>query len=559
MNASLTPILAVAESAPSSPSNVGVGAVVLGVVLVLLLSWFGYLIFVGRRTKRAEESPANLTPWLSDDELETSRVTRILGAAVIVAAVLGIVIPVYYINESGRQARAEEAFDERDIEEGELWWDKFFCTSCHGPLAGGGGAPYTEARSDLPVSWAAPSLNDVFYRYSEDEMREFIVWGRAGTPMAPAGLEGGGSMTTHEVDQVIEFLRHVEISQGEALAEADGIVDGALSRIVDGDNRVALTLLEQQAERLNIVDAPQALAEQQARLEADPTLPAGVPLDEAVQVVISGPGTCTGETAAMASKPCRAAGVDSDRDGIADDAERALTAIAAIAFDTLTESTVQLVTDDAGNATNQIVSTSNEAYAITFDPESSFTNVSVAGEPIADLEELQKFMSVLDLDILTTTLTAERGETFLANTDARIAFLEDSIAAKRWIPEGVTVDDGAADYSELSRTMGTTVGDAERAVGLFNGYCARCHTAGYQAGVATQQEAGSGAWAPALTDGRSLIQFPDADDQIDFIIKGSEFGVNYGLNGLGSGRMPAFGQILSLEDIELIVAYERSL
>ena len=140
-----------------------------------------------------------------------------------------------------------------------------------------------------------------------------------------------------------------------------------------------------------------------------------------------------------------------------------------------------------------------------------------------------------------------------------VAFLNESMAAKRWIPLGVSVAEGVADYSNLAGRMGVGEQEAERAVGLFNGYCARCHTAGYAAGVATQQHEGSGAWAPALAGGRSVTQFPDADDQVAFIIRGSDFGVNYGLNGLGSGRMPGFGQILSLEDIELLVAYERSL
>jgi mono/diheme cytochrome c family protein len=96
-------------------------------------------------------------------------------------------------------------------------------------------------------------------------------------------------------------------------------------------------------------------------------------------------------------------------------------------------------------------------------------------------------------------------------------------------------------------------------VGLFNAYCARCHTAGYSAGVAFEQGAGTGAWGPSLTAGRSLVQFPDIEEQVEFIISGSDNAVHYGINGLGSGRMPGFGQILSEEDIRLIVAYERTL
>ena len=40
---------------------------------------------------------------------------------------------------------------------------------------------------------------------------------------------------------------------------------------------------------------------------------------------------------------------------------------------------------------------------------------------------------------------------------------------------------------------------------------------------------------------------------------GSDFEVQYGVRGIGSGRMPGFGQMLTDEMIEAIVDYERSL
>ena len=563
---SLPTILAVTESEPAGPSNAGLGAVVLTIAIGVLLVWVGYLLLAGRqRRTRPEETPQNLQPYLSDDEFETNRVTRVLGAAVVTAAVLGISLPVYYINEAGRQARAEEGFVERDVEEGEQWWEKFECISCHGPLAGGGGAEFTEARSDLPVIWAVPSLNDVFFRFSEDEVRTIIEFGRQGTPMAPAGLNGGGAMTVQEVDQVITFLRHQQITQGDVLSEIEGLVGTALQRIIDGEATVQLALMNQDAERADILGAPEALGEQQARLAADVTLPDGEPLDTAVATIITTNGTCTDVTAALAGKTCASAGVDTDRDGIADGAELALTAIAAIASDTLTSHIVLPVTNEDGETTNQIVENSSEAFAISFDPSTGFTNASITGEPIADLDELGAFMSELGLEMLTTTLIAERFDVFEGNNRVRIDFIRASLAKRRWIPEGVEVSGGTVDYGELATRMISANGavftdaEAERAAGLFNAYCARCHTAGYNAGVVTEQNPGSGAWGPSLANGRAVIQFPDHFEQVAFIITGSDFGVNYGVNGLGSGRMPAFGQILSLEDIELIVAYERSL
>ena len=104
----------------------------------------------------------------------------------------------------------------------------------------------------------------------------------------------------------------------------------------------------------------------------------------------------------------------------------------------------------------------------------------------------------------------------------------------------------------------------ERAVGLFNSNCARCHTAGFSAGVPFTQEAGSGGFGPALWDGRPTVQFGEATENpaddllVRFLTRGSEAQTPYGLNGFGSGRMPAFGPLLSEADIELLAAYLRS-
>ncbi|HDL41605.1 MAG TPA: cytochrome c [Actinobacteria bacterium] len=74
-----------------------------------------------------------------------------------------------------------------------------------------------------------------------------------------------------------------------------------------------------------------------------------------------------------------------------------------------------------------------------------------------------------------------------------------------------------------------------------------------------EQQAGSGAWAPSLLSGRANQQFLRLEDHVKFILKGTQSGQAYGLNGLGTGRMPAFGKILTQRDIELIAIYERSM
>jgi mono/diheme cytochrome c family protein len=87
--------------------------------------------------------------------------------------------------------------------------------------------------------------------------------------------------------------------------------------------------------------------------------------------------------------------------------------------------------------------------------------------------------------------------------------------------------------------------------------CARCHTKGWSYG--DPQQSGGGAMGPNLTNGDTVRQFPVESDHVTFIENGSENGKKYGQQGQGSGRMPAFGQLLTTEQIEAIVEYERSL
>jgi len=73
------------------------------------------------------------------------------------------------------------------------------------------------------------------------------------------------------------------------------------------------------------------------------------------------------------------------------------------------------------------------------------------------------------------------------------------------------------------------------------------------------QAPGSGAFGPNLTNGDTLRQFPDVAKHLDFVTTGSEDEKPYGSRGVGTGRMPAFGEMLTPEQIQAIVDYERSL
>ena len=513
------------DAGPVEPSNVGFGSVVLLIAAAVLMAWMAYLWLNARRAARTEDPAPNVSPPISDDELEGPKLTRILMAAVVSSAVLAGVMSVYYATESRRQAQAAEKIHEKDVEEGEKWFEFFSCVNCHGPAGVGGGREFTEPRSGLDTSWAAPSLNDIFYRFSEDEITELIVYGRQGTPMPANGLEGGGAMTKQEVEQVIAYIRSVQISQGDVLDEVEGTIEAALSRMANGEDTINRQLASKRAELEDIEAAPE-------KFDAIGNL------DDEIRLLLRSDGTCTEASANMVGHECGEPGIDSDRDGLTDQAEFALQNFAATMFENLKQrqaGTLAIVDDPA--------------FEAVFDRSDAFTNLDAEGHPIPDLERAEALLTSLDGADLTLSVLADRIDLFRDGVVADIAYLEQALSERKW----------EADTPSIADAAGVSIARAERAVGLFNGYCARCHTAGYSAGVAFQFEAGSGAWGPSLLDGRAVIQFPDPADQADFIIGGSEFGKNYGINGLGSGRMPAFGQILSTEDIELLVRFERSL
>lgn len=545
----LPPFFAVIEEEVTEPSNVGMGSVVLTVVGVAFLGWVGWLVINSRRrARREEEVPTNLQPYLSDDELETSRVTSVLNAALIVSAVLAIALPIYYINEGNRQAAAAEKIEEQSVEEGSHWYTQFACVDCHGPDAGGGAAAFIEPRSGLETSWAAPSLNDVFYRYSEDEVRYWIEFGRDGTPMPANGLEGGGAMTFQEIDQVIAYLHSLQLTQEEATTKVERIVAQELDRIALGDAVVARLIEEQELAMEEIATAPE-------RFAVIDELPAEV------RFLLSADGTCTSASAALVDASCGEAGTDTDRDGLTDAVETRLSEIGAIVDDTVvirqvrdqTTEEGEPVVDAEGNPVTEVVEVPDselaELYGLRLDPNDAFSTETQTGEPMSDLDRVAAFLTELDTAHLTLSVLTERNDVFMEGAVAGLQFLERAAEERAW----------NVDFDAVAAGTGLSRDDAERAVALFNGYCARCHTAGYSAGVAFEQGPGTGAWGPSLRNGKALVQFPDAQDQIDFVVEGSQEAVNFGVNGLGTGRMPGFGQMLSAEDIALIVTYERSL
>jgi len=518
-------VLAVESGEPVSGGGVGMGALVLTMAISLLLGWMGYLYVntLRARASASEAAPPNLSPPLSDDELENAKLTRVLRAALFGSILLAVAMPWYAVNEPERQQIAVDRIADHDIDEGAHWYGVtgFQCVDCHGPSAGGGNVDFVEPRSGVASTWKVPPLNDIFFRYTEDEVKHWIVFGRAGTPMPANGLDGGGAMTVQEVDQVVAYLQSIQISQEVAFAQSESATSLAIAAIEGGAVAAASFVAAQEAEIALVKDAAR-------QISIVGTFP------DDIKDLLQTDGTCTEESAALVVALCDNPGADTDRDGLADAAEDQLTEMAAVSLETV-----------IGAAPRE-----KAVYAFSFDSFNAFTNDDPeTRSPLPDLDAAEELLEKLETEVLLLNVTADREDVFLSDLEAGLAFLQAAASAELW----------AVDYEAKAAEMGVSIEEAMQAAGLFNAYCSRCHTGGYSSGQPFEQGQGSGAWGPSLLNNRAVIQFPSLQDHVAFVISGSEDSKRFGVNGLGSGRMPAFGLILSETQIELIALYERTL
>ena len=135
------------------------------------------------------------------------------------------------------------------------------------------------------------------------------------------------------------------------------------------------------------------------------------------------------------------------------------------------------------------------------------------------------------------------------------------------VGEGASAEDVDAAIEEIDYddpAVGQALFSLETAGGAYA--CARCHTRGWSIiqegedaitppdapiqGVYVGFPDGSGAFGPNLTGGLIPRQFANYDELIAFVTTGSINGEPYGRNGIGSGRMPGFGDNPNTPDVE---------
>jgi len=203
-----------------------IGLTVGALVLIAFVALFIRNIWTAKPELGSEiELAPNRKPYLSDAELEGPKLDRSLTFALVMLAILALVLPFYWLAEPGRQEGAAEAYNLSFESRGEgTYAVGAQCVNCHAAGGVGGVAPYVLQDGDgqfvAAAQWQAPALNNVLLRYSEDEVRYVLNFGRPGSPMAAWGTPGGGPLTTQQVDNVIIYLRTLQVQSLDPISVA---------------------------------------------------------------------------------------------------------------------------------------------------------------------------------------------------------------------------------------------------------------------------------------------------------------------------------------------------
>ncbi len=197
------------------------------ILLVSVGGWVLYGLFnirKGRAEVGSEQKlAANRRPYYDDEELEGPRLERVQLIGLLFLVIITISLPLYWVLEPNRQAEAQFGFEKRFVK----WGSKLFaatadggfnCAGCHGGMnATGGVASYavTDPKTGevKSVSWKAPALNTVMYRFSEDEVRFILNYGRPFSPMSAWGTIGGGPLTDQAIQTLIDYMKSIQIPQ----------------------------------------------------------------------------------------------------------------------------------------------------------------------------------------------------------------------------------------------------------------------------------------------------------------------------------------------------------
>jgi mono/diheme cytochrome c family protein len=208
------------------------GLALLAIVAIGVVLWVFFNLRAGRKEVGSEiELAANRGRVPSDEVLEGRQLNTALFSAAGLLAIIGIALPLYWLGEPGRQDGAVANYEEIFVTRGQALYETGAqCVNCHAGGGVGGVANFIindqNGQFVAQVNWTAPALNNLLYRYSEEEVRYILNFGRPGTPMAAWGGPGGGPLTTQQIDELIAYMWTLQLTPQQMRDEVYGMVDG---------------------------------------------------------------------------------------------------------------------------------------------------------------------------------------------------------------------------------------------------------------------------------------------------------------------------------------------
>lgn len=200
-----------------------IGLTISIITVIAFIALFVRNVFEARDELGSEiELAANRKPYLSDEELEGTKLDKSLTFALVVLGITSLIIPFYWLAEPGRQDGSVELKQETFEIRGErLYTGGAQCVNCHAAGGVGGNAPYVFQDADGQflgnAVWSAPALNNVLLRYSPEEVTYVLNYGRPGSPMAAWGTPGGGPLTNQQIEYLVAYLGTLQVQSVDVI------------------------------------------------------------------------------------------------------------------------------------------------------------------------------------------------------------------------------------------------------------------------------------------------------------------------------------------------------
>ena len=219
-------------------------------LVILAIVFLGGLVFIYFNIRSAREEvgseielASNRKPYLSDEELEGKKLDLALGSSLVLLTIVAITLPLYWLGEPGRHEGRDVDTWRIFTNRGEdIYLNGAQCVSCHGS-EGAGGVVNTAITSEsgdfvAQVNWKAPALNTLMSRHTEDEILHVLNYGRNGV-MPAWGGGGGGPLTDQQLEEVIFYLRSVQLDEEDIRDDVASGVDAGAMELISASSQEA--------------------------------------------------------------------------------------------------------------------------------------------------------------------------------------------------------------------------------------------------------------------------------------------------------------------------------